>query len=564
MSKSEKTFKEIIFDEKLTILKSELDGGDTTNRTGKSLIMKSIPYAFGAELEKYTKNWKKLSIVTWLEFSYMNDDYLIFRDGEKFMVYKNNMMFNAAKSIGELRDVYSELFGFSIKLELSNRSGTSTIYPGGMLLPFYIDQDKGWDGEKQSFADVKFIKDWRKNILYFYTGRRTERYYEILKLRSEPTKKREKLKHEKAVLDKLIDEEEFKNIESLKVNFDLKEFEEETKELSNLLNKNLKQKELIREKLLKLHNKQFEINQEYENAKIGLAELRKDIDYLNSEIRTEVILCPLCGTRHENDIENRFLVYKEEKECIKIIDKCINEESKIALELENVKFELEDISAEVKEIQDIMARKKENITFEEVAKAEGVKHLIKELKDNLEYVEENISGLDGEIKKYTNEMTQITKKSKSIEEKFQATFKEYIKTLNVVDFEEEEIHKLGDKISSGGSDTARAILADYLAIYKVIEGNQAMPLFPIIIDSPRQQEQGTLNSSAIFDFLLADDTENENYQMIIATTEIDSKYQKDAKVYNFVEVKSLLKKEGYEETFREYQNNIAHFSAWTF
>ena len=60
----------IEFDDRLTVITGDNPSGETKNRTGKSLVMKSIYYSLGAKLKKYTTNWDSLQISTIVTFLY--------------------------------------------------------------------------------------------------------------------------------------------------------------------------------------------------------------------------------------------------------------------------------------------------------------------------------------------------------------------------------------------------------------------------------------------------------------------------------------------------------------
>ena len=106
--------KTIEFDEHLTVITGDNPNGKTINRTGKSLVMKSIYYSLGAKLKKYTTNWEALQISTIVTFLYDGTLYELYRDKNSFIL-RNDENIKFFASVSELTRYYVELFNFYIK-----------------------------------------------------------------------------------------------------------------------------------------------------------------------------------------------------------------------------------------------------------------------------------------------------------------------------------------------------------------------------------------------------------------------------------------------------------------
>lgn len=157
----------IEFDDDLTIITGDNPNGKTINRTGKSLVMKAIYYSLGAKIKKYTTNWESLQIGTIVTFLYDGTLYELYRDKNTFILKKDDDIKFFA-SISELTQYYVELFNFYLKMPIKKEDENSVYaYPGAIFMPFYIDQDKGWSGSWDSFADV-FTGKWKQEILLYH------------------------------------------------------------------------------------------------------------------------------------------------------------------------------------------------------------------------------------------------------------------------------------------------------------------------------------------------------------------------------------------------------------
>lgn len=90
VSIKEETARTIEFSDKFNVITGDDTDGEAINRTGKSVIMKSIYYALGAKLKKYTTNWNKLQIVTIISFAYEDKSYVLYRNKDSFILKCGN------------------------------------------------------------------------------------------------------------------------------------------------------------------------------------------------------------------------------------------------------------------------------------------------------------------------------------------------------------------------------------------------------------------------------------------------------------------------------------------
>ena len=107
----------------------------------------------------------------------------------QFFILENNQKIslfsedgNLIKSFLNIRD-FSEFFNnlleINIKLLDINEKERHPFYAGHLFMPFYIDQDLGWQNNWSSFLRVNFLKDWRRNIIDFFVGIKDVKSFEI-------------------------------------------------------------------------------------------------------------------------------------------------------------------------------------------------------------------------------------------------------------------------------------------------------------------------------------------------------------------------------------------------
>lgn len=536
----------IDFDERVTLIISQNEDGTSLNRTGKSMILKSIYFSLGAELSSYPTNWKELDILTVLEFRYNNENYIIYRRRNYFLLKKSNGELKHFSSISKLKDFYVDFFNFQIKL--ANKTTTSHLYPGAIFLPFYIDQDRGWFGKWESFKDNTFYKNWRKEILLFHAGMKPNRHYEILEEQSKIIETNTK-SNEKLVTLRNIFEEQFNNYKDvLDINIDIASFDNEIEKLLTLLDSKLNEKNNYRVNLLKLNNKAYEYKINYQNAIKALEDLEEDANYMNEVVNFEDIECPTCGTRHKNNIINKFQMYTEIEESRNLVNYFQNLQIENSEKIVNTKKEFDKIKVEINEIEKILNSEREKVTFKDVLKSEGARELLEKVENQIKMVEKDIEIHEGKLSLLTKEKTKITKSNSDLKKEYNDIVKQYIFELDVKDVDIKKVRNIGDTIESTGVDTPRLILAEHFAHYDMIKKYSSSVVCPMVIDTPLQQEPGSVNISKIIKFLL-----NERYsdsQLIVASTEIHD-FKFDGKIIRLIDERNLLGNEHYELCIEE-------------
>ena len=171
ISLKEKRARRIAFHPTTTIVKG-------VNDTGKSSLLKSIYQCFGATPPKIHQKWKAAHVIGAATFAVHDKQYIILQDGKRYTVFDESRTVLAAfdsVTLG-LGPYLAGLLNFGLKL--TNRENQVVTPPSAyILLPFYIDQDKGWADSWASFANLNQFADWKKDLAEYYTGIRPNEYY---------------------------------------------------------------------------------------------------------------------------------------------------------------------------------------------------------------------------------------------------------------------------------------------------------------------------------------------------------------------------------------------------
>lgn len=545
----------IDFDEKLTIITSENPDSTTINRTGKSLVMKSIYYSLGAKLKKVTSNWSSLQISTILNFSYDNIEYEIYRNKENFIIKINGELI-FFKNISELRSYFVNLFNFKIRMPIKKDDENSVYaFPGAIFMPFYIDQDKGWSGSWDSFSDI-FNGSWKQEILLYHMGIRTPKYYDLLDEKVELEMQKKENKRQESTFNIILKNhiEKYKNY--LDINVNLEDFSKEISDLTNELSIQMNKRNLIKEEIVKCFNEIRESEELYKVAERVYNELLKDVDYIENELFQDTVTCPICGTPHENSMQNHFNLYSEIEECEATMEKYFEERSKIEKRIEKQMDELNSLEDYINKVNEILNTKREKITFREIVVSEGSKSILEDIRIELSNVQNQIISIENRLKEIRKEQGLITKAGKDINDLYLEKLKLNLNLLNVIDIDEKDLEKFKASFNSGGNDLPCAILAQVYTLYFVSTRKSSTVCAPIVLDAIFQQEPAEEKINKIWDFVT--NNQPDNSQLIVSTTEMHGK-QTQGKVIQLTKEKGALNQEDYfkeKEKIVYYKNEL--------
>lgn len=542
----------IEFDDKFNVITGDNPDGETINRTGKSVVMKSIYHAMGAKLKKYTTNWSSLQISTLLTFSYNNQEYILYRDRDSF-IFDDSIEIRFFASISELKRFYVEFFDFYIKMPVKQDDDNAVYaYPGAIFMPFYIDQDKGWSGSWDSFSDV-FSGKWKEEILLYHMGVRTKEYYNLLDEKIELETEQKENKRELKTYEKVIKNHTEKYKSYLDINLELESFTDEVLSLTSELNAQLAKKNSIKEELIKCFNEMKDLEELYSSAELVYKELLADTDYVEKELTEDEITCPICGTVHKNSVENKFHIYSEIEECEQSIQDYFVEKAKIEKKVEKQSLELDELDDYIEKINEILSRKRDQITFKEVVVAEGSKSILIDMQNEQRKLSNRYAFINERLGSIIKEQTAISRKGTHITKDYLARLSGALQILNVTDIDSKDLEKFKASFSSGGNDLPSAILAQIFTLYTMAAKNSKTVCAPIVLDAIFQQEPAKKKINTIWDYVI--DMQPLESQLILSTTEIHGR-KFDGKVISFTKEKGLLQTDDYlqeSETITKYK-----------
>lgn len=553
ISRSEQSSLEVPFKKGLNIIL----GG---NKTGKSSLIKSIFTALGCDCSKIEKDWKNLISTYLLYFEYGDEQYCVLRCGKEFSIMKeekNNYtcVINTEK-FQLFCDKLMEIFEVNMQCVISNNSEIINVTTPLLFRFQYIDQDDGWSDIGNEFKNVRYIKDWKGDTNKFITGYLNNDYYKLkakkIQLSNDKEEKLKELKSNEMFVNSISHDLKKKSqLENLN---QLNTVDDVQKKLIKLRNDtdDLRKKEYsIKEKMIKLDNnifmKKIELNNIYKN----IEETQKDISFAMEQ--DEEIICPICGTKHKNSLNEQLNLsagLENSEKLRNILEDKINDFKE---QLMNFNNEYEDIKNKILKNEELIKDSKEMLSYEELYKNKGKYELYNKCKQELVKIESKYKNLIGEIgaldeqikeiksKKRKNEITmQLKDKCKTFAEKINLP-STYIKFRDLVQV-----------IDHTGSETPRLVYMYQSALYLYNLERGENPFNFYVIDTPNQQGQDEDNLECIFksmELLLSN-----KGQVIVGTERKTGLEEKANNIINLSTKRKCLNSEKYNEHINQLQS----------
>lgn len=518
------------------------------NHVGKSSLLKSLFYAMGAEVD-FDNVWDKNTKLTIVSFVIEQREYKIARWNKSFAVLANGKLILTTKSVSkDLAKKLEEIFSFSVYLANKNIGRIELAPPAFTYMPYYVDQDKGWSGLYESFANInQYRRDDRIKSLYYHLGIYTRFTVELMAEQDELKDELAKLKGEEEriniTLESLNDEIQSlvpaENLEELEANLRIPK-----KKISVLVKRIGDYRNRIQnlESSLAQHQHQLEVIKEYHKMQGN--------KHFPDEKKGMVYVCPKCGYSFDEEIyqivrSNYNL--RNEDYLQQQIEQII---SSITAELDHFKNKYVLIMAELDALE--TAYDESQDAYEVYVRQRGlqdsVKHFTSLLGDNVyeqNTCEQRIKDIGKELKKLPNKQ--------EIEEDYIANVKSNIIKLDAWNASYDGKIKLLKPIKAQGTLENKIILAQMLALFQTMKNFQINTItLPFVIDSPRAKEASKASSEDILKLIF----ELEGLPQVILATmdfeEFDKEIKRRATVSTLSKKRNLLD----EKTYGMYMTEI--------
>ncbi len=496
LSSHQRTARNFEFHPKVTVVRG-------TNDTGKSSLLKSLYETLGAEPSSRRPIWKRAKVTSLLRFDVDQTEFYMLKLGVVYCLFDVNQQLigKYRRVTAELAPVLADLLG--IRLLLPNRStgDLETPTPPFFFIPFYIDQDSGWNATLASFSGLHQYPRWKEHVINYHVGLRTNKWYELQsqkatleKKKAEPEQRAEALR----VLRLRIGTE----IAEIPFDLDVAAFKREVDFLLANCQDLARRQEKYRHEISELENERLRLDAQVEIVERAESELSKDYQYVTDDLPDDVE-CPICGAHYENNFAERFSIACDEDRCLTLAQELKEERQAKEAELAKLRDSLSLTAQEVNGIQSALHSKLGDLTLEDLLKRESKKQLATSIDDELESLRRMLNAISLELARLYKEIrNQHSKeKQKEIETTFSIHMNASLASLSVGGVEMKDKSILFGQLQGGGSDLPRAVLAYYSSLISTIQQHGSGALCPFVIDSPNQQEQDPLNLQRILGFI---------------------------------------------------------------
>ncbi len=501
---SNKEARYVSFSAKKTLLTS------TKNHLGKSLIMKSLFYTLGAEVF-FSMPIRKISLFTYVDFSLNGTDYRVCRLKDRFCLFCNGEFIERYHSVASFGEKLSEIFDFEI--DLVGKDDEKNIVkcpPAFYFLPYYIDQENGWDNGSQSFARLaQFDLPQRKNSYFFHLGVFDRTYVEASKQKKVNEKRIGYLERETHRLSTVIDILK-DGMEETLLSFDIqaleKSIENRKEEMSEIL-----------ESLTKARNRLVEeedvlVQKEYEKSIIGKYLGRRVVQ--KEEISFEKIECPQCGFFFERNmaeqLEKMYLKGSLHDDYVKLSGEIVLQERRI----NKIKLEFEEKQRVLQQYEESLVADRN--VYDMYIRSRATNQMLTEYRQQIKIDNQEIDELRRGNVAISKRLGTYIEEHAKVKREYQNNLTDFCTVMDIPASEMDSEGEPGGTLVASGAYGPRGKLAQIFAFLQTKQSESPETIsFPVVIDSPNVREQDIGHLETILKSLLMwNKTEN---QIIVAS-----------------------------------------------
>lgn len=552
VSEASRAARSIEFNPKMTLLVGK-------NHTGKSTLVKNIFKTLGCETKGKSDRWDSLAISV-LRFDFNGVDYLAYRRANVFAL--KNESTGAVKvttKYSEWSDMLAHLFDFHLMLP-THQESLSQATPPFLFLPFYFDQDGSWQKQWNSFEKLSQFSSWTKPLTSYVTGQRPNGYYvakfEETKSKAEATK----VAHELGIVQSALVRVK-KALPRTTLRIDAGAFKQEIADLLRSSTQLNQEQESLRSKAFEQASVKESLSTQIAMAKDALRDLEGDLKYLTESKVEPTLLCPTCGTTHENGFPIRLELVDDAETLRKIIAEVESERQKVDEALAGIQGKLNRVRLKSHEIEKTLQIKKGALRLQDVVDSQSSEVVrsafakdMDSLKRQLTKHEEISADLKEKVSKF-----DLPERTKEINGFYAERIELFASELGVEDLREDVKKKPDANITASGSALPRSLLAYQFAVLHTAKEKGDANLFPVVVDSPNQQGQDAEHLSQMMNFIVKRTPVGQ--QLILAVEESPAGLVFEGSTIELTTPFGLLDASQYETVSDELKGLVSEVSA---
>lgn len=492
----ERRAKRIPFHPKTTLLRGN-------NQTGKSSVLKSIYWTFGAEPARVHPRWVAADVMALVKFDVGGTRYELFRKGSQFAIFddQKRLLKSFQRVTHGLGPYLAQLFSFGLKLT-SKAKEVLTPPPAYFFLPYYVDQDVGWATNWASFSRLDQFADWRSSVIEYHTGIKPNDFYLAKAACQAAGDDLKKAEANTAVIDDVRKRMQHET-RTAEFDIDIDAFQEQVNELLTECAILLKSEEELKERLRDLNNARVLIDTRRAIVQHALEEIGADYRFATEKLTEDVVDCPTCGAVYQNSFIERFEIAKDEDRLADMLLQLREEQNGVDLEIGKVTKEFQDRHRETARVQELLATKKKEVSLAMVLQSEGRKEVAAIFGAKLEESRQQEARFRQLAEKYREDMKMFEDKRRraAILAFYQDRMRSFLHALNVDNLPEKSYKSIVCRVGELGSEQPRALLAYYFSILHTMRQYSSSTFCPVVLDAPNQQGQDDIRLPLMLGFI---------------------------------------------------------------
>lgn len=471
------------------------------NHTGKSTVLRMMYEAFGCNTRPLGTEWDRRS-VTVVSFTLGSAKYHMLRRDSMFALFRRDgELVWAVDDAGELRTRFSELFQFV--LPLTNQKGDSKqARPAFFFVPYFIDQDGGWNASWQTFQNLGEFREWQRPTIELALGIRPSEYWQKQAEIATAKKVAVEIEAQQKTFDGAR-ERLSKRLPKVPWFKDALSFRKEIKELEERAGTLAQEQDRLRNLCTELASERDALRAQVLLIDDALNSHSADMRFLDTKQVGEAVVCPTCGTEHEHSFSARLNLEAEADELRELRILLAGKLSRAEAKLNSQREKLDAVQKQCAEMEVLLSRTRGDLTLRGILDKVGVERAHAAFEEQLKAINESRGAQDLLIRDLAAQLKALSdpKRVKKIKTKFDDLYNRFAAELEVPP---SLVTRSGDiqiKPRQGGSGGPRAILAYYYALAHIASEFSNGYLPPLVIDSPHANAQDEINRPRVTEFI---------------------------------------------------------------
>lgn len=472
------------------------------NSIGKSTLARLPLWTLGCDMA-FDKDWKEFDVRTLLKFELSGREHYVTRYRDEWRIRADNGLWTSYEvGSDEFEKVFASLVGFGAMLPRRREPWIHEVpSPEHYFVAFYVDQMRGWVESLNSFELWKY-ENWKPTVLSFHVGYRSAEYFN---LNAEIAKGKQAVQDDANLIDRYSKAVDVLNLLAPEEELPTTDTELDSA-IADIQGTMVAVKRREQRALAVLRAKQDEL--EVTKVQIGIAKaaveaLEKDYDYANDQLESDVLICPLCATRHDNTLLERASLLQDRADAEHQIEELTERQSKIEAGINTTLGRLSTVREDLSKLNRRFKRLDKDVTLKSILESMGTDSIRRRATSETNEARKRQRDYNKRLHTQRQELAALVDEDhdENINRYFRNELRELCRVLRIKPGFDLDVATPLDfrklAAAGGGADSTRLRLAYYLALHRVIQHYKTETLAPLVLDTPNQQDQGALNYNGV-------------------------------------------------------------------